>query len=604
MNYDRFNIVNYKGINNIEVELNAPPSSPVITLVGLNESGKTTILEAINLFKNELDESLSYKYIPKHLKHNFNGNIIISAYLTTTESDFSKIKEFIKNKYNEKLQRINGLIDDKILKVQKIYKFSNSKIVEYSTVWDIDFSVRVDARNKKISKSENSSQWGEITDYIFESLIPNIIYYPNFLYNIPSKIYLKDYPENKDVDIQRTYRDIIKDILDSLNESGLNLETSILKRLEADTEADRDSLEALLDKMSSKITTQISNSWEKMFKDRESAHNRIVLEKGIDNAKYYLTIKLKENNETFSIDERSLGFKWFFTFTLFTEFRKNRHKEGALFLLDEPASNLHSTAQVRLLEKFKEIVKDGNITLIYTTHSHHLINPKWLNSAYIVKNKAIDYNTENLSEKSKNTDITIELYKRFISKYPNDQMYFKPILDTLEYQPSLLENVPNIVITEGKNDYYTLKYVKEIILKDDSEIHIYPGNGVAKLDDIFRLYLAWGRDFISIFDNDKAGIDQKKRYIKEIGPDMSTKIFLLKDIDSLLNGQILVMEDLFTTNEQIDIVKLGLGENRVNKDLLNKSIQQLYIDETVITLSDETKEKFKKIIDFIKGELS
>ena len=50
MKYTKFTINRYKGIPRIELELSKKPSSNIFTLVGLNESGKTSILEAIYLF--------------------------------------------------------------------------------------------------------------------------------------------------------------------------------------------------------------------------------------------------------------------------------------------------------------------------------------------------------------------------------------------------------------------------------------------------------------------------------------------------------------------------------------------------------------------------
>lgn len=50
MKYMYFEIENFKGIGKIRIELDKSPEMDVYTLVGLNESGKTTILEAINFF--------------------------------------------------------------------------------------------------------------------------------------------------------------------------------------------------------------------------------------------------------------------------------------------------------------------------------------------------------------------------------------------------------------------------------------------------------------------------------------------------------------------------------------------------------------------------
>jgi AAA15 family ATPase/GTPase len=50
MKHTYFEIKNFKGISNIRLDFIAQPRSSVYTLVGLNESGKTTILEALNFF--------------------------------------------------------------------------------------------------------------------------------------------------------------------------------------------------------------------------------------------------------------------------------------------------------------------------------------------------------------------------------------------------------------------------------------------------------------------------------------------------------------------------------------------------------------------------
>jgi AAA15 family ATPase/GTPase len=50
-----FVVKNFKGINSIQLDLNDKPRSRIVTLVALNESGKTTILEALNFF--------NYRYI-------------------------------------------------------------------------------------------------------------------------------------------------------------------------------------------------------------------------------------------------------------------------------------------------------------------------------------------------------------------------------------------------------------------------------------------------------------------------------------------------------------------------------------------------------------
>ena len=54
----KITIKNFKGINYLEFNLSKSPHNNVYTLVGINESGKTTILEAINFFEYNDEKDL------------------------------------------------------------------------------------------------------------------------------------------------------------------------------------------------------------------------------------------------------------------------------------------------------------------------------------------------------------------------------------------------------------------------------------------------------------------------------------------------------------------------------------------------------------------
>jgi hypothetical protein len=477
-----------------------------------------------------------------------------------------------------------------------VYEFKDSEYKEEDSGWEYEFSLNGLKRKKQYNRTYNpeTPEFEAIQKFICTNLLPPIIYYPNFLFDFPIRIYLEESTtEDKE---QKTYRAVLNDIMDTFNE-GLNIQDHIIKRLRNPSEGTNEALESTIDRMSVQITKVVFKAWGQLF---DSNGKEIRLKPAIDPATNlaYLEVKLKEGTEQFQISERSLGFKWFFTFLLFTEFRKNRlsDKGEILFLLDEPASNLHSTAQKNLLITFEQLV--SKCKMIYTTHSHHLINPKWLSGAYIIKNKAIDYEKE-FNALTENTDVEATIYKQFVVNHPEQRTYFQPILDAIEYSPSNLEEVPNIILTEGKNDYYTFKYLNEIIFQNEFQhIKLYPGNGADRNNQIIATYLAWGRDFTILLDGDKAGEDAKKRYIKEFGVIVEGKIITLKDVDPSYNY---ATEKLFSEAELLSIVQtFDPLATAFDKSKFNTALQNLFIQEQVVELSDETKTKFKNLFEFIK----
>ncbi len=590
MRYKSFYIKNYKGIKELTIDLDRDPKTNIITLVGLNESGKTTILEAISLFSVEPDAAVIHKLIPKSKKFSFTDTIEIHATLQLDEEDEKAVQAFCGSQDFKNIQPIKEF-------TQKIvYEFKDSEYKEEDSGWEYEFSLNGLKRKKQYNRTYNpeTPEFEAIQKFICSNLLPPIIYYPNFLFDFPIRIYLEESTaEDKE---QKTYRAVLNDIMDTFNE-GLNIQDHIIKRLRNPSEGTNEALESTIDRMSVQITKVVFKAWGQLF---DSNGKEIRLKPAIDPATNlaYLEVKLKEGTEQFQISERSLGFKWFFTFLLFTEFRKNRlsDKGEILFLLDEPASNLHSTAQKNLLITFEQLV--SKCKMIYTTHSHHLINPKWLSGAYIVKNKAIDYEKE-FNALTENTDVEATIYKQFVVNHPEQRTYFQPILDAIEYSPSNLEEVPNIILTEGKNDYYTFKYLNEIIFQNEFEhIKLYPGNGADRNNQIIATYLAWGRDFTILLDGDKAGEDAKKRYIKEFGVIVEGKIITLKDVDPSYNY---ATEKLFSEAELLSIVQtFDPIATAFDKSKFNTALQNLFIQEQVVELSDDTKTKFRNLFEFIK----
>lgn len=617
MRHSAFQITNFKGIENIRLELDSKPASSIYTLVGLNESGKTTILEALHFFESNTQkvDNLNIhgyavaelrKLIPISKLSNFNEDIEVEVTYLLDDDDKKQIESFISE--NFKIVLVEPIPNELI--VTKSFKFENSLVVDENPSTEYTFDLVGKTRKAKKARSLDDEVWSQTIEFV-RKLIPNILFFPNFLFEFPDRIYLENPP--KEAQKHKYYRDVIEDVLHEIDPRA-SLQKHIIERVKGN-ESLIDSwlqapLESTLSKMATHISTTVFSRWNKIFR-KETSVKEIVIrpfkeefkEGEITKTRVYLELKLREGSENYSISQRSLGFRWFFTFLLFTQYRGSRggsYKKNLLFLFDEPASNLHSSAQTQLLDSFKRFQE--NASVIYTTHSHHLINPEWLETAFVVRNEAITYD-ESDDFRAANTQITIHRYRDFVAKHPDQTTYFKPILDVLDYCPSHLENVPNVVMLEGKNDFYTLKLVGEFIFQTKDKLNFMPGGGSGSLDSAIQLYIAWGRDFIVILDSDKSGKTQKQRYIDKFGALVEDRIFDLSDIDK--SWEKISTEGLFTDSEKLNIQKLAYPDTpSYNKKHFNRAIQELYLISKTPSVGASTSNKFKKLIEFCTSRLN
>ena len=605
MKYVKFTIINYKGIPKIELELNKKPSPKIFTLVGLNESGKTSILEAIYLFQNGIPKQDAHTLISKSHQHAFDGTISVEAELELGDREIEGIQDYLRKEYKFDVETLSNS-----LRITRKYKFEKSVPVEGVNWRRTSWNLHIEGSTKRRKNSKSLSEWkreayNEVVELIKSEYLPKILYYQDFLFKFPEKIYLEHF-ENEGAE-QKEYRNVIQDILDSIKD-GLTIEGDLLGRMRKKEErSHKEALTQLLSKMSSKLNKEILKEWDEIFGGAQRKEVDISYDSEKDNngdERYFVELKIKQGSDNYSINDRSLGFRWFFSFLIFTAFRKSRSSDPGetLFLLDEPASNLHQRSQQKLLQSLERIVSDCK--LIYSTHSHHLINPKWLAGAYIVRNKAIDYDNPEGADTTE-TDINAILYKNFVAEHPNEEDHFKPILDALEYTPSNLEVLPATIFTEGKNDYYIFKYMLNVISERKYNLHFYPGAGVNKYDDKFRLYLAWNKNFVALFDSDRGGKKARNRYITDIGPDIQSRIFTFEDTSK--NWKNLETEDLFAEAERIRVIQSCFEDHKkedgYKKSKFNTAIQDLYIHNKKFKFNKTTIEKFDRIFEFLKNKL-
>ncbi|MBP3303127.1 MAG: AAA family ATPase [Opitutales bacterium] len=589
MKYKKFVIKNYKGIQDLTIDLSKRPNCKIYTFIGLNESGKTTILEAINVVNKGFPKAEVHRLIPKQSKANFTGKVSVEAWVEVDVEDNVRIAQFLRERGFVRYKQISSF------SIRTTCSFEGSKHQKNISYWGFSPEMRKKGAKKSRVFGHEEQIWQDLVTYIQENLMPRILYYENFLFSFPERIYLTGDSSEEPANVQ--YRDVVEDILQEIIPNG-TIKTSLVDNYLSKDSASRDIFESRVEILQTRISNEVFSSWGRLF-NSTSRKPSVVLRFGVEEGEsVYLELRIKENSEFFYISERSLGFRWFFSFLFFTLFRKNRKTDlgETLFLLDEPASNLHSTAQQRLLETFERFVEEESkpLKLLYTTHSHHMINPKWLEGAFVVKNDAIDY-SDTFDVKSV-VNIQAFPYRQFVAQNPNQQDYYQPALDALDYQPGLLEKVPSVIMTEGKNDYYTLRYINEVIKGNKYEIrNLLPGSGCAKNIPVIQLYLAWNKDFLILLDSDKAGKIAKQQYVDSLGPIITSKIKTYDEFVSEIGTS--SMEEIFNESERLLVTRLfNPSATKYKKSEFNTAIQEAFINKRKIEFSDETLQKFDNLL--------
>lgn len=255
------------------------------------------------------------------------------------------------------------------------------------------------------------------------------------------------------------------------------------------------------------------------------------------------------------LEERSAGFRYFFSFfLLFSVEAKDMH-DNCILLLDEPGTHLHGTAQMDLIEFFDRLALDNQ--LIYSTHSPFMVDGDRLDRARAV------VKTANGTEVS--TDI-----------WPNDKDSVFALQGALGYSicQSLFISKYQILV-EGPSDYLLLHAINSFLPENErlsAQISMIPIGGCSNLVPYASLLLGHDLEFFVILDSDNAGKSAKSKLIKMLGDDSRIATY-----GSLVESEKVVeLEDLIPVGQYIKAVNSSHSELKieVDADLEGKSVVQ------------------------------
>ncbi len=310
-------------------------------IIGENEAGKTSILEALakaNYFDTEIG-SLKYdarEDYPKRLMRELRDSAQPAVTIKYEISD--ELAEMI---FDETGERVDNR----------------------------SFDITTDYDNKRHIKIEVSD---DVLDNYIMPNVPVFLYYDEY-YALPSRFSIDRIMKGDNLTLpERTARallflaDIDPDRLGEIKDYSLY--RTALENIQADF------TEEFLKYWSGNKDLQIEfefpeaeaeHSEKKSFLDRlrrrPSKENERILEIRINDRKNMISMPL---------EERSRGFNWFFSFWVWFKAVQKEDAANYVFLLDEPGMWLHEEAQKDLLRLMKDISENNKI--IFTTHSPYM----------------------------------------------------------------------------------------------------------------------------------------------------------------------------------------------------------------------------------------
>ncbi|MFP0398942.1 AAA family ATPase [Acinetobacter nosocomialis] len=619
-------------------------------LVGMNESGKTSVLECLaktNYF--EKDEKFSFNqtldYPRKEKKAIDKSGVIPEAINCTYElSDeiINLIKEEIgKNSWigtneieittlysgNKKISgiridfdefinnlNITGLQSDLINKLKKTKDKAEFNTLKESNP---DYIEHLEIFSKYFYDESNWSVFLE--GYIYRKIIfknlPKFIYYDEY-YQLPSRIVLESLISEEEI------TDELKTAKALLELAEIDIEELIkaddFEEYIAELEATEATIsDTLFEFWSANKNLNIEFKIDKRLrkvKRNVQIHGYTQQVEDIQIAEHVLDIRVKNSKTRVSLplQNRSKGFNWFFSFLVWFNKIQADSNSTYILLLDEPGLNLHATAQADLLN-FLESLTD-RYQIIYTTHSPFMVQADRLHRVRTVfSDSDTSIVTDSIQQKDPNTLFPLQA----ALGYDIAQNLF------ISKKNLLVEGVSDLMYLTQISEY--LKSKNKIGLNDD--ITIVPSGGLDKVASFISLLRG---SKLSIFCLLDSFTDQKAK--SKLDRMISEKIIADKNIkffhEFLINRTKADIEDIFLKNEYLELFNYSFKEqyseikesdldvniegilSQINK-IINKPRFNHYLPAKSFTmsieycekLSEETLNRFESIFKEVNKQL-
>ncbi|MGO2645598.1 MAG: AAA family ATPase [Lactococcus cremoris] len=576
--------------------------NPVIqVLAGKNESGKSTILEALELFDEE--KTLSRFTSPIGTKKESEIFITFEVLKEEIEQELGEIYSKSISISNSELITIKKdmsgyTIDDGIKLPEKTQKIENEEIkaLENNIIKIIKESGLKDATKEHILNQELTFK-----DYEYD--IPEWLKNPTNA-NIYGNIYSLNEPSietfSKILELIEQFRDtefIEKKFVNNLIKRNMpyfvkfdsfndvfpdsvsidSIKTNpVILDLEEVSDFKIDEIISDDSQIQANHENQVNTNFSKVFEDYWTQDDiKLVVRKDGDKINFWI----EENHKLFKPSQRSKGQQWYLSFYI-KVVAKMQETTPNVILIDEPGLYLHAKAQKDLL-KVLERQFSSNV-LVFSTHSPYLIEENRLNNIRLVEK--IEGSTTIVSKPWAKIE---------------DKETLTSILTAigLGLGDSISDRFKNNVICEGMEEVLYLQAFQRLT-NNDEDINFINGNGAAKLEFFGRILEAWELNVKYLFDNDIAG---KRAGNKVLRDNPSALVNFVSDVSGESTVDLISIDDfknIVLEDSSINVIKNSdyIKNEKLDKVILARKFLN-HVKGENIELSTKSIDNIKKLMD-------
>lgn len=542
MKLNAFRIQQYRSIKDTGWHSLAPDN--ITCLIGQNESGKTTILEALYSFysgrisgddlrsegtlpivacsfgiefsalKELLGEAVSSSFAWDKLKDVYGGRVnIVRRWVSATETEIDleepKLADFFRDMVLSSVTMTELPQDSE----------SDSEIDEEEEDEEEDDQAGTDL----VHPTQHTGSQG-FACLVFER-IPQFSIFEDFSSLLPNQIDLEDLRR------ANTKAEGYNGAQNLLTIIGLDVATL--------TTTERRIRQNTIDKHNQSITVDFQEFWQqKIGKTNKISiefdlkhHDDSIREKA---GKPYIEFWVNDGQEKLYPKQRSKGVRWFISFYLQLKAdKKTAANKGSILLIDEPGGSLHAKAEEDLLKVFEDI-KD-TIQVVYTTHSPHLVKLKTLYRILAIQRS---------DQENDNSETQVIDINKLGSASVDTLLPIYTLMGTDASFQGVIQKTGNVILEEI-SAYYYMRGFWALYGKPIDEIHFLPATGNSNVPLLCNLFLGWGLQFGVVLDGDRSGKNVYEELRKTLyGEDediTKSHIHLINGCDGI--------EDIFTHSD-------------------------------------------------------